>query len=330
MADEKSEILEKIRSYQKDIDKAKKEIAKIVVGQERVVSGLIKALICNGHVLLEGIPGIAKTLTVRAIAKVCGCDFSRIQFTADLLPTDIIGITTYEKEKGFYIVKGPIFSNFILGDEINRSPPKVQSAMLECMQERQVTIGKETFQMEEPFIVMATQNPIESLGTYPLPEAQIDRFLFKLYMKYPSVDEEQKILTQNITLRHFEEYDLQVILSQRRLVELARDVHKIYLDKKIERYIVEIVDATRHPDKYSLKLGKYIEWGSSPRGAISLYIASKAETMMNGQLFVTPYHVKEVAHDVLRHRILLNYEGQSEGITPDDVISEILSKVPVP
>jgi len=328
--DEKQEFLEKIKGFQKDLDKSRKEIAKMVVGQDRVVNGFLRALLCGGHVLVEGIPGIAKTLIVRSLAKICGCDFSRIQFTADLLPTDIIGITTYEKEKGFYIVKGPIFSNFILADEINRAPPKVQSALLEAMQERQVTIGKETFQMEEPFIVLATQNPIESLGTYPLPEAQIDRFIFKLYIRYPSLEEEQKILTQNMTLKHFEDYDLQVILSQKKLVELAKHVHKIYVDKKIERYIVEIVDATRHPDKYNLKLGKYIEWGSSPRGSISLYIAAKAEALMSGQIFVTPQHVKEIAHDVLRHRLILNYEGQSENISSDDTISEILSKVPVP
>jgi len=330
MTDDKKEFLKRVKEYQKDLQKARDEIAKVVVGQNRVVNGFLRALMCNGHVLVEGIPGIAKTLIVRALAKVCGCEFSRIQFTADLLPTDIIGITTYEKEKGFYIVKGPIFSNFILGDEINRAPPKVQSALLECMQERQVTIGKETFQMEEPFIVMATQNPIESLGTYPLPEAQIDRFLFKLYIKYPSLDEEQKILTQNVTIKNFDEYNLQVILSQRKLIELSKDVHKIYLDKKIEHYIVQIIDATRHPDKYNLKLGKFIEWGASPRGAISIYIAAKADALMNGQIFTTPHNAKLVAHDVLRHRILLNYEGQSESITTDDVVSEILSKIPVP
>jgi MoxR-like ATPase len=330
MADDKKEFLKKVKDYQKDLDKTRKEIGKVVVGQERIVNGFLKALLCNGHVLVEGIPGIAKTLIVRSLAKVCGCDFSRIQFTADLLPTDIVGITTYEKEKGFYIVKGPIFSNFILGDEINRAPPKVQSALLECMQERQVTIGKETFQMEEPFIVMATQNPIESLGTYPLPEAQIDRFLFKLLIRYPTVHQEQRILTQNMTLKHLDDYDLQVVLSQRKLIELSKDVHKIYLDKKIEEYIVHIVDATRYPDKYNLKQGKFIEWGSSPRGAISMYIAAKADALMHGKVFTTPQHVKEVAHDVLRHRILLNYEGQAEGTTSDDVISEILAKIPVP
>jgi len=330
MVDENKEFLEKVKEYKEDFEKTRKELAKIVVGQTRVINGFLRALICGGHVLVEGIPGIAKTLIVRALAKVCGCDFSRIQFTADLLPTDIIGITTYEKEKGFYIVKGPIFSNFILGDEINRAPPKVQSALLECMQERQVTIGKETFQMEEPFIVMATQNPIESLGTYPLPEAQIDRFLFKLYIRYPSINEEQTILTQNMTIKHFDDFNLQVILSQRQLIELTKNVHNVYLDKKIKRYIVQIVDATRHPNTYNLKLGKYIEWGSSPRGAISLYIAAKADAMMNGQIFTTPHNVKITAHDALRHRIILNYEGQAEGISPDDVVSEILSKVPVP
>jgi MoxR-like ATPase len=330
MVDEKAALLQKIKDYQVDLDKARREIAKVVVGQDQIINGFLKSLICNGHVLVEGLPGIAKTLIVRTVAKVCGCEFSRIQFTADLLPTDIVGITTYEKEKGFYIVKGPIFSNFVLGDEINRAPPKVQSAMLECMQERQVTIGKETFPMEEPFLVMATQNPIESLGTYPLPEAQIDRFLFKLNIGYPSIDDEQLILTRNMTLKHFNDFDVQVVLSQRKIIELSKDVHKIYLDKKIERYIVQIIDATRHPDKYNLKLGKYVEWGSSPRGSISLYIAAKAEALMSGSLYATPQHVKQVAHDVLRHRLMLNYEGQAEGVIPDDVVTEILSKVPVP
>ncbi len=324
------ELSKKISADQKLINEAKKEISKAVVGQEKIIEGFIRALISNGNVLVEGAPGLAKTLIVRTVANVMGCDFNRVQFTPDLLPTDIIGIMAYEKERGFYVLKGPIFSNFILADEINRAPPKVQSALLECMQEKQATIGHETFPMPVPFFVLATQNPIEQLGVYPLPEAQIDRFMFKLNIEYPSLKEEQEVLTKNITTNKFEDYSLRQIMSPSLLVDMQDDVKKIYLDKKIEHYIVEIVDATRNPDNYRIKLGKYIEWGASPRASIGLFIASKAEALIRGSTFVTPQYVKEVAYDVLRHRIILNYEAQAENIKPEDVIKEILAKVPVP
>jgi MoxR-like ATPase len=326
----KKEFAERVKLYSEEFVRIKQEIARAVVGQERTINALLRALISNGHVLLEGVPGIAKTLSVRTLAAVTNCTFSRIQFTPDLLPTDIIGITAFEKDKGFYVVKGPLFANFVLADEINRAPPKVQSALLESMQERQATIGKEVFALEPPFFVLATQNPIESYGTYPLPEAQLDRFLFKLNVGYPDEEEEQRILKTNINLRRFEDIGLMPIFDKLKIIELQREVQNIYLDKKIEKYIVRIVDATRNPAKYKVKLGKYIEWGSSPRASIGLFIASKAEAILNNKLFVTPHDVKEVAHDVMRHRVSLNYEGQAEGIKVDAVISEILSRVPVP
>ncbi len=321
---------EKVTKDQKIINNIKKEISNIVVGQETVINGFLRALLSDGHVLIEGVPGLAKTLIVRALSIVMGCGFSRIQFTPDLLPTDIIGITAYEREKGFYVLKGPIFSNFILADEINRAPPKVQSALLECMQEKQATIGKETFGMPLPFFVLATQNPLEQLGVYSLPEAQVDRFLFKINISYPNLKEEQVILNNNITTRRFDDFSLKPIMTPQKILELQDDVKKIYLDKKIEKYIIQIVDATRNPADYRVKLGSYIEWGASPRASIGLFIASKAEALMQGKTFVTPQYVKEVAYDVLRHRVILSYEAQSENIKVEDVISDILARVPVP
>ena len=325
-----AQLLERIHDHQKHLKEAKAEISKVVVGQQAIIDGFLRAIISNGSVLVEGVPGIAKTLIVRALSRVMGCSFNRIQFTPDLLPTDIIGITTYEKERGFYVLKGPIFANFILADEINRAPPKVQSALLEAMQEKQVTIGRETFPVPMPFFVLATQNPIESVGTYPLPEAQIDRFLFKLNIIYPSKAEEKLVLNRNITIAKFEQYDLQQISSPQLITDMQETSKQIFCDEKIQDYIVQIVDVTRNPKKYAIKSSKYIEWGASPRASIGLHIAAKADALMKGKNFVTPHNVKEVAPDVLRHRIIINYEGQSEGITTDQVIEEILSRVPVP
>ncbi|MBR9676416.1 MoxR family ATPase [Candidatus Woesearchaeota archaeon] len=287
------------------------------------------AMVCNGHVLVEGVPGIGKTLLVRALSKIMHLDYSRIQFTPDLLPTDIIGITAYDETKGFYVVKGPIFTNFILADEINRAPPKVQSALLEAMQEYQTTIGKETFKLPVPFFVMATQNPLESLGTYTLPEAQIDRFLFKLKMTYPTISEEAQILEKNMTIFKFEDFKLTPVLNAELINKLQELVKKIYLDKKVEEYIVRIIDCTRNPLKYSVNLGKYIQYGSSPRATIALYIASKANALLNGRTYVTPHDIKEIAHITLRHRIILNYEGLAEEIDIDTIIDEVLAQVPI-
>lgn len=323
------ELEKEVQNYQRRFDLIRAEIAKVVVGQRQIVDSLIQSLLCNGHVLLEGIPGLGKTLLVRTLSSITGSSFSRIQFTPDLLPTDIIGITTYEEGKGFYTVKGPIFANFVLADEINRAPPKVQSALLEGMQERQVTIGKETFKLPFPFFVMATENPVEQLGTYKLPEAQLDRFLFKLNMTYPSFEEEMTILNQNITIKNFDDYTLSPVLTPNEIVKVQQLVKHIRLDNKIERYLVRIVEATREPDKYHLDMGKYVQFGASPRSSIALFIASKASALMRGSTMVTPTDIKSVAYNVLRHRIILNFEGQAEEIDPDSIIEEILQKVPI-
>ena len=320
---------DEIYNYQKLFTQVRQEIGKVVVGQDDILGTLFEAILSHGHCLVEGIPGIAKTLLLRTLSVVTGCEFKRIQFTPDLLPSDIVGVTAYDEKKGFYTMKGPIFTNFVLGDEINRAPPKVQSAMLEAMQEKQVTIGKESFQLPSPFFVMATQNPIEQMGTYPLPEAQIDRFVYKIIMRYPTLEEEEKILEKNISLHKFEDYGINPILSPKDIIRLQDDTKRIYLDPKIEKYIVRLVDSTRDPKKYNLSLGKYIEFGSSPRASISLFITSKAHALLNGKLYVTPQDVKAVAPNVFRHRIMLNYEGQAEEIKTDDIVKEILAKIQV-
>ena len=337
MKKESKKLTSQISKYLKKINQGKKELKKAIVGQDIVVNSLFRAIICDGHVLLEGVPGIAKTLLIKSLAEITKTKFSRIQFTPDLLPTDIIGISVYSdtnknnKDDGnFYTIKGPIFGDFILGDEINRSPPKVQSAMLEAMQERQVTIGKQTFHLKRPFFVLATQNPIESIGTYPLPAAELDRFLFKLKIGYPTVDEEKDILEENMTTKDFESFGLKAIISEKDILFLQSLVHEVYVDEKVKKYLVKIIDATRNPDNYKLKLGKYIDFGCSPRGSIGLFIAAKAEALLNGRSYVVPEDVKKVAHDVMRHRVLINYEGQSENITPEKIIDEILTKVSVP
>ena len=320
-------LIERCRA---DLNKVKNEVAKVVVGQRPLIDGLLRALLANGHVLIEGVPGIAKTLIVRALAASTSCKFKRIQFTADLLPTDILGITSYEEEKGFFVIKGPIFGNFILGDEINRAPPKVQSALLEAMQEKQVTIGRETFPLDKPFSVIATQNPIETLGTYPLPEAQIDRFIFKLMADYPSKDEEKEIIVRNISMHSFEHFKIMPAITPKRIIEMQELTKKIGDKDRIKDYIVEIINATRNPTKYNIRLGKYIQWGASPRAGISLFIGAKADAVLNGQTFIKPQNVKNVALSVLSHRIILNYRGEAEGIVTEDVIKEILSKVGIP
>lgn len=324
-------IENKVKEAHLLFQKVKKECTNIVVGQDIIIEGILRSMICDGHVLVEGIPGIAKTLIIRTLGKVCGCDYSRVQFTADLLPTDITGLTTYnQSKKSFSVIKGPIFSNFVIADEVNRSPPKVQSALLEAMQEKQVTIGRETYKLPLPFFVMATQNPIESSGVYKLPEAQIDRFLFKLNIVYPKIDEESEILVKNITTSKFEDYKLKQVLNPKKIIEIQKLVKDIHVGKDVKEYIVKIVDATRNPDKYGIKKGKFIEWGGSPRASIGLFIGSKAEALLKGKTYVTPHHVKSIAHDILRHRLLLNYEGQAENVNTDDIITEILNKVPTP
>ena len=319
-----------LKRVKHDLDLVRKEISNSVVGQSGVIDGLLRAILAKGHVLVEGVPGIAKTLIVKTLAHVTTSDFKRVQFTADLLPTDIVGITAYDQKKGFYVVKGPVFTNFLLADEINRAPAKVQSALLEAMQEKQVTIGKNTFSIEEPFLVLATQNPIESVAIFPLPEAQMDRFLFKLFIGYPKIDEEQDILKKNMTVHSFGHFNLKSVISSTEILYMQELVKRIYLSPDVEKYLVRITDATRFPDKYGLKNSKYIGWGCSPRASIGLFIAAKADALLSGKGYVTPKNIKNVVHDVLRHRIILNYEGQAENIKTDDIISEILLKVPTP
>jgi len=311
----------------KVIEDVEREISKIVVGQREIIHGILRAILCNGHVLVEGVPGVAKTLIVRSIAKILGCDMKRIQFTVDLLPTDITGIMSYIPKKGFSIMKGPVFTNFILADEINRSPPKTQSALLEAMQERSVTIARETYPLPNPFFVMATENPLEVSGVYSLPEAQIDRFLFKVLIGYPKRDEEKKILCNNITMNEFDSYDLKPVLNAKRILNLQAQVKEVFTSEAIEEYIVKIVEETRNKIG---EFGKYVSYGASPRASIALYIASKAEALMKGRDYVVPGDVQAVVYPILRHRIILNYEAEAEEVTTDIVIKHILGKISAP
>lgn len=320
---------QKLQLYQQDFENIKKEFSKIIVGQDETLRKLLIALICKGHVLVEGVPGIAKTLIVKTLAKISGCEFSRVQFTPDLLPGDITGVETYDAINKFYIVKGPIFANFVLADEINRASPKVQSALLESMQEKQATIGRETYSLPQPFFVMATQNPLESVGVYNLPEAQVDRFLFKLIMTYPERDEEELVLSKNINIREFNSYNIKSVINKNRIMEIQNQLDDIYMDENIKKYIVDIIDATRNTKNYRIESGQ-VEFGCSPRGSIGMYMASKANALISNRTFVTPDDVKKIAHDVLRHRIILSYESQADGVKTENVLNEILNKVPVP
>jgi MoxR-like ATPase len=317
----------KKEDIQKVVAEVQKEVSKVVVGQHQVIHGIVRAILCNGHVLVEGVPGVAKTLIVRAMAAVLGCDMKRIQFTVDLLPTDITGIMSYTPNKGFSVLKGPVFTNFILADEINRSPPKTQSALLEAMQERAVTISRETYDLPKPFFVMATENPLEVSGVYSLPEAQIDRFLFKLLIGYPDEEQEKRVLSKNMTIRDFDSYDIRPILNPKRILALQQQVRDVFTSEAIEEYIVKIVNETRNKEG---EFGKYISYGASPRASIALYLASKAEALMNGRDYVIPEDVKAIVYPVLRHRIILNYEAEAEDITTDAVIKNILGKVNAP
>lgn len=320
--------VQEARKCSDTINKIKAEVKKVLVGQEKIVDGLIKGLLCDGHILVEGVPGVAKTLAVRALAEAIGMESRRIQFTVDLLPSDILGLTSFTPGKGFETIKGPVFTNFLLADEINRSPPKTQSALLEAMQEKIVTIGKETYPLPKPFFVMATENPLEVSGVYFLPEAQIDRFLFKILMGYPNKEEEQRIMRQNMTLRPFEDFGLKPIVSPERLIEMQNITKRVYTSQEIEKYIVDIVHMTRQKEGYAE--AKYVEWGGSPRASIGLFIASKSQALISGRKFVTPDDVKKVAYDILRHRMILNYAAQAEGISQDYIISKILELVNAP
>ena len=304
-------------------------MAQVIVGQKHLVESLLIGLLSDGHVLLEGVPGLAKTQAIKTLASLVDAQFSRIQFTPDLLPADVIGTMIYsQKEESFQVEKGPVFANFVLADEINRAPAKVQSALLEAMQERQVTIGKETFKLPKPFLVLATQNPIEQEGTYPLPEAQVDRFMLKVIIDYPKLEEEKLIVRQNIK---GEAPEVKPLMTPQEIMEARAVVRQVYLDEKIEQYIADIVFATRYPEKYNLKdIKDYIEFGASPRASINLALAARAYAFIKRRGYVIPEDVRAVAHDVLRHRVGLSYEAEANNITPEEIVSKIINKVEVP
>ncbi len=320
---------EKIEKESAFIDILSMEMNKVIVGQKHMVERLLIGLLGGGHILLEGVPGLAKTLAINTLAKAVHGDFSRIQFTPDLLPADVVGTMIYNmKDNDFSIKKGPIFANFVLADEINRAPAKVQSALLEAMQEKQVTIGDETFTLDKPFLVMATQNPIEQEGTYPLPEAQVDRFMLKTVIKYPQLAEEQLIVRQNLS-GGFEQVNQVVTLKQ--ILRAQSSVREVYMDEKIEKYILDIIFATRTPENYNLAdLNPLISFGSSPRGSINLAIASKCYAFIKRRGYVIPEDVRAVVHDVLRHRIGITYEAEAENITSEDIINKIVNEIEVP
>ena len=323
------ELNEKINKESAIIDMLMLELNKVIVGQKHMSERLLVALLSNGHILLEGVPGLAKTLAISTLAKTIDAKFSRLQFTPDLLPADIIGTQIYSpKNENFSIKKGPIFANFILADEINRAPAKVQSALLEAMQERQVTIGGESFPLDKPFLVMATQNPVEQEGTYPLPEAQVDRFMLKVVIDYPKKDEEKMIIRHNLA-KSFPTAN--AVLKTDAIIRARDLVKEVYMDEKIEQYIIDIVFATRYPEQYGLeKFKDMISFGGSPRASINLAAASKAYAFIKRRGYVIPEDVRALCHDVLRHRIGLTYEAEAENITSEDIITEILNAVEIP
>ena len=312
------------------MDTLNAEVAKVIVGQRHMVDRLMLGLLAEGHVLLEGLPGLAKTLAVKALASVIHADFNRIQFTPDLLPSDIIGTMIFNPSNNdFTVRKGPIFANFILADEINRAPAKVQAALLEAMQERQVTIGKETFRLHEPFLVLATQNPIEQEGTYPLPEAQVDRFMLKVNIGHPEREEEREIIRRSISGQTAQK--LQPVIQPEEIIRARKSVKKVYMDEKIENYILDIVFATRTPALFRLNdLTPLLAYGASPRASINLAIASRAYAFMQRRGYVIPYDIRNVAKDVLRHRIGLTYEAEAENVTQEEIITRIINTIPVP
>ena len=325
------ELNERISRESAFVDALTMELKKSIVGQKHMLEGLMIGLLSNGHVLLEGVPGLAKTLAITSLAKAVDAKFSRIQFTPDLLPADLVGTMIYsQKSESFIVKKGPIFSNFILADEINRAPAKVQSALLEAMQERQVTIGENTYRLEEPFLVMATQNPIEQEGTYPLPEAQVDRFMLKVVIGYPRKEEEKEILHQQVSGQQSAATG-QPIMSPEVILKARELVREVYMDEKIEGYITDIVFATRYPEQYRLeRLKGLISYGASPRGTINLALAAKSYAFMRRRGYVIPEDVRAVAMDVLRHRVGLTYEAEAENVTSEEVVNEVLNSVEVP
>lgn len=315
--------------HQEKIAEVIQEVKKVVVGQDKMINRLLIGLFTNGHILLEGVPGLAKTLTVNTLAKVLHLDFNRIQFTPDLLPSDLIGTMIYNQQKSnFEVKKGPIFSNVILADEVNRSPAKVQSALLEAMQEKQVTIGETTYPLDRPFLVLATQNPVDQEGTYPLPEAQVDRFMMKVHIDYPSKSDEMEVMRRMSNLQY--SADVKPILSKQDIFDIRNQINAVTLAEPLEHYIIELVFATRFPADYGLKEeAKYILFGVSPRASINLNLAAKAVAFMDGRDYVLPEDIKEIAEDVLNHRILLNYEAEADQVSTRDLVKTLLEKVPI-
>ncbi|MGK2861831.1 MAG: AAA family ATPase [Chitinophagaceae bacterium] len=329
-AEDIRQLNERINHAGKFTDKLREEVSHIIIGQSHMLDRLLIGLLSNGHVLLEGVPGLAKTLTIKSLSEAIHAKFSRIQFTPDLLPADVIGTLIYNQQRNEFVVrKGPIFANFILADEINRAPAKVQSALLEAMQERQVTIGDTTYKLDQPFLVLATQNPLEQEGTYALPEAQVDRFIMKVVVGYPKMHEEQLILRQNT--QKLSSRSIQQVVSVQEVMDAKELTRQIYLDEKVEQYILDIVFATRIPDRYQLEnLKPLISYGASPRGSINLALAAKGQAFLNKRGFVIPEDVRSICNDVLRHRIGLTYEAEAENVKVEDIIEEILKKVNVP
>jgi len=325
-----SEINEKIKKESAVIDAIRMEASKVLVGQTELFDRLLVGILANGHILIEGVPGLAKTTAVKTLAQIIHAKFQRLQFTPDMLPADLTGTLIYDQRSGnFNIKKGPVFANIILADEINRAPAKVQSALLEAMQERQVTIGEETLKLPEPFLVLATQNPIEQEGTYPLPEAQVDRFMLKVNITYPSKADELKILRRMALTKT--QFDVKAVLKPEDILRLRGLVDEVYMDEKIEHYIVDLVEATRNPEQYKLKsLKALIQYGASPRATINLTLAAKAHAFIHGRGFVTPQDIKSIGMDVLRHRIIPSYEAEAEEKTPEDLIRTIFETVEVP
>ncbi len=323
-------VNERIQQESRFVEALLNEVGRVVVGQRYMVERLLIGLLAGGHVLLEGVPGLAKTLTVSTLARAIGTRFQRIQFTPDLLPADLLGTLVYnQKEANFFIKKGPIFSNIILADEVNRSPAKVQSALLEAMQERQVTIGETTFPLEEPFLVLATQNPVEQEGTYPLPEAQVDRFMMKLHVGYPTRDEELEIMRR--MSRTGERAEVQPVVTPAQILAARKVLNELYIDERVEGYIVDLVMASRHPSRYRLPaLQGLIAYGGSPRASISFNLAARAHAFLQHRAYVTPEDVRSVALDVLRHRLVLTYEAEAEEVTSDDLVQRLLDTVEVP
>ncbi len=329
MLDGLTAINEAVKTRSEFVTKIKAEVSKVIVGQEKLVDGLLLGLLANGHVLLEGVPGLAKTLSVKALAGTIKAAFQRIQFTPDLLPADLIGTLIYNPQTGsFTTKKGPIFAQIVLADEVNRAPAKVQSALLEAMEEKQVTIGEETYPLAEPFMVLATQNPLEQQGTYPLPEAQLDRFMLKLKVGYPSKAEELLILEK--AARTSKKLEIEPVTTPEEILEVRQVVDQIYLDPKIKDYIVKIVHATRQPEEYKLEIGNYIECGASPRATINLAVAAKAYAFMQGRGYVVPNDIKTIGPDILRHRINITYEAEADEVDADAIIKTIFDQIEVP